>query len=63
MKAQIYSIDDSVFGIWWMEKSLEELKEIRIELMNWINKENILNGEKFLDYCISLGADIDTKRL
>jgi hypothetical protein len=28
MKAQIYSIDDSSFGIWWMEKSLEELKEI-----------------------------------
>jgi hypothetical protein len=61
MKAQIHSIDDSSFGIWWMEKSLEELKEIRIELMNWISKENILNGEEFLDYCISLGADIDTK--
>jgi hypothetical protein len=30
MKAQIYSIDDSSFGIWWMEKSLEELKEIEL---------------------------------
>jgi hypothetical protein len=44
MKAQIYSIDDSSFGIWWMNQ-LEELD--KIELMNWINKENILNGESF----------------
>jgi hypothetical protein len=30
-----------------IEKSLEELKEIRIELMKWVNNENILNGEEF----------------
>lgn len=61
MKAQIHSIDDSSYGIWWIGKSLEELREIRIKLMEWVNKQPILNGEDFLDYCIELGADEDQR--
>ena len=61
MKAQIHSIDDSSYGIWWIGKSLEELKEIRIKLMEWVNKQPILNGEDFLDYCVELGADEDQR--
>lgn len=60
MKAQIHSIDDSSYGIWWID-STEDLDSIRTTLMDWINKQPILNGEKFLDYCVSLGADEDQK--
>lgn len=57
MKAQIHSIDDSSFGIWWMDKTLDELDEIRTILMSWISSKKIINGEEFLDYCVSIGAD------
>ena len=62
MKAQIHSIDDSSYGIWWINKPLEELKDSRTKLMDWLNYQpNGLNGEEFLNTCISLGADEDQK--
>lgn len=65
MKAQIHSIDDSSYSIWWNEMSLEKLEEIREELMKLINgyhkNLNLINGDKFLDICVSLGADEDSK--
>jgi hypothetical protein len=66
MKAQIHSIDDSSYGIWWDDHygtgyTIEELMEIREEIMKWVNSKPILNGEEFLDYCVSLGALEETK--
>ena len=62
LKAQIHSVDDSSFGIWWDDKTFDELGEIRLRLMEWINGQlNGLNGEEFLDICVSMGADEETK--
>ena len=61
MKAQIHSVDDGSFGIWWNNKSIEELKDCRKRLMEWINTSILLNGEEFLEICVGLGADPDTK--
>lgn len=65
MKAQIHSIDDSSFRIWWNNKSIEDLKECRKRLMEWTNTSTLslhgLNGEDFLEICVSLGADPDKK--
>ena len=57
MKATIRSIDDSSFGIWWIDIEFEKLVEIRKKLMIWISSFKVLNGEKFLDYCVELGAN------
>ncbi len=66
MKAQIHSIDDSSYGIWWYNYSdtslpLDELKKIREKIMLWINRQDEVNGEEFLNYCVSLGADEESK--
>lgn len=61
MKAQIHSIDDSSYGIWWFNMPLEELKSIKPKLMKWISSKDEINGEEFLNLCVSLGADEDRK--
>ncbi len=61
MKAVINSIDDSSYGIWWTNKEYDELDAIRTEIMKYINGLPVVNGEKFLDYCVSLGADEDQR--
>jgi hypothetical protein len=66
MKAQIHSIDDSSYGIWWDGLPKETLERIRQSLMDWINGKSgrlgqELNGEEFLDICISMGADEESK--
>lgn len=61
MKAQIHSIDDSSYGIWWHKRPFSEMDEIRIKVMEWVNKFPIINGEEFLDYCVSIGANNDTR--
>lgn len=61
MKAQIHSIDDSQYGIWWNNQSYEMLSDIRNTLMEWIDSKPILNGEEFLNYCVFLGADPNSK--
>lgn len=61
MKSQIYSIDDSSYGIWWYDVTIDELRKIRLELMNWISSQKNINGELFLNKCVELGADIETK--
>lgn len=64
MKAQIHSIDDSSYGIWWYNDSslpYEELKNIREKIMLWINRQKEVNGEEFLNFCVSLGADEESK--
>lgn len=61
MKAKIHSVDDSSFGIWWDDKPLSELESDREKLMKWVNAMPEINGEEFLDTCISLGADESSK--
>lgn len=60
MVARIHSIDDSSYGIWFDNKTFEELEEIRFEMMKWINQYKIINGDEFLEHAISLGADKDS---
>lgn len=64
MKCHLHSIDDSSYGIWWHNYSIEDLINKRFELMRWINQfdtKNLLNGENLLDKCIELGATPDSK--
>lgn len=61
MKAQLYSIDDSQYGIWWNDFTFSELEDIRVNLMKWIDSQSLLNGEEFLDKCVELGADANSK--
>lgn len=62
MKASIKSIDDSSFTIWWDINNLEELESIRKILMAWIDNSGKkgINGNKFLEKCIELGANKNT---
>jgi|ERR1035437_52211 hypothetical protein len=60
MKAQIHSIDDSSFGVWWHEGTTDILTPIRLKLMEWIDCMTILNGDEFIKICLSLGANEDT---
>ncbi len=60
MKAQIYSIDDSSYGVWFGDMKLEDLKKIRPQIMEWINDQDEVNGDEFIDFCLSLGADPDS---
>lgn len=57
MIASIKSIDDSSYTIWFKQKGLSELEDIRSSLMKWISSKPILNGDEFIEYCIELGAD------
>jgi len=57
MSAKILSIDDSSYSIYFQQKPYTELEEIRTNIMKWLNTQSILNGDEFLDYCISVGAD------
>ena len=70
MKAQIHSVDDSSYGIWWNDVPLNRLKRTRESLMEWINPSTLhpaqsryfpINGEEFLDKCVELGADEKSK--
>lgn len=61
MKVQLHSIDDSQYGVWFEYMKISNLKEIRIKIMEWINQHPIINGEKLLNYSISLGANLNSK--
>lgn len=60
MKAQIHSIDDSSYGVWCDNKTLDELKLIRIETMKWLNIQKLVDGDEFLNFCVSVGANEDS---
>lgn len=61
MKLFISSVDDSSYGIWWNDTTLESLEATRIELMKHINTLPVVNGEQLLDYCVTMGADASSK--
>lgn len=55
----LHSIDDSSYTIWFDNKPLGEIEEIRTTLMKFINSKSIINGHEFMDKCIELGANED----
>lgn len=64
MKCHLHSVDDSSYGIWWNDFTIDELKSLRFKLMEWLeqfNTKNLLNGEALLNKCVELGADKDSK--
>jgi len=56
MRAAINSVDDSSYTIWFDDKTLVELKEIRTNIMKWVSSKPIINGQEFLDMCVELGG-------
>lgn len=60
MRATINSIDDSSYTVWFDNKPINELKDIRTKIMEWINKFDIINGNEFINYCVELGANEDS---
>lgn len=58
MKAQIHSIDDSSYGIWFQDMELSELTEKRLQIMRYVDYVKVINGEEFLKYCLMLGANL-----
>jgi hypothetical protein len=60
MKAQIHSIDDSSYGVWWNNRELTFLKETQKSIMKWLNSKTILNGEEFIQFCLTLDAEEDS---
>jgi hypothetical protein len=67
MKAHIMSIDDSSYGIWWGENTIEYFREQRLKLMAYVDSLKLINkgfysydeinGPLFLEKCIELGAN------
>ena len=60
MMAQICSIDDSAFRIWFHKDTLENFHDIRLQLMKWVNKQDLVNGEEFIFKCVEIGGDPET---
>lgn len=63
MKADIHSIDDSSFGVWWNDSNnntFESLLKTRQSIMDYVDTQKKLNGDSFLQRCIELGADEET---
>ncbi len=58
MLCSVCSVDDSSFTIWFMSKPINELENIRVKLMRWINTRPIINGDEFINKCLELGADL-----
>jgi len=57
MVARIHSIDDSSYGIWFQDLELSVLEEKRLQIMKYVDSVKVINGEEFLKYCLTLGAD------
>ena len=60
MKCEIHSKDDNSFGIWWCgqnQLNISQLNNIREKIMKYIEKNEFINGEDFLGYCMELGAN------
>ena len=49
-KAQIFSIDDSSYSMWWKNISLSEAENLKIKLMKWVNSKDIISGSEWFKY-------------
>lgn len=57
MSVIIHSIDDSSYSVFFYQKTFNELDELRYQMIKWINQQKVINGDEFLNYAISIGAD------
>lgn len=61
VKAMIHSIDDSSFGMWANNVTLETAKDLRQILMNYLDEKTEVNGKEWFDFGESIGfTDFDT---
>ena len=60
LRCKLWSIDNSSYTIMWINKDLLTLGNIRLDVMKWIDSKKILNGNEFIEYCLSKGADLDS---
>ena len=56
MKAQIHSIDDSQYGIWFQDLPFSTLEHIRKLILDYVSENYLINGEDFLTFCELLGG-------
>lgn len=56
----INSIDDSTYSIYFYNNDVDTLMEYQSKIVNYIKNNKPLNGEKFLNYCVSIGGDEDS---
>ena len=59
MTACIHSIDDSSYTIYFKQDIIENLEAKRLQVMEWINKYPVINGDVFLEFCVSVGGNRD----
>lgn len=58
MRAILHSVDDFCFSVWFNTfSSLDELHEIRLEIMKYVDSKKELNGDDFVHTCLALGGD------
>jgi hypothetical protein len=64
MRVILRSIDDSSYRIYWNEDkeiyTVYELCDIRDKVIGYISNKTVLNGNNLLDYCVGLGAEVDS---
>jgi hypothetical protein len=56
-KAQIFSIDDSSYGMWFNHLPLDKIEELKIKLMKWLDSKSVVNGDEWFEFGKELGAD------
>lgn len=56
MKAQIHSIDDSQYGIWFHDLPYSKLEYIRKLILEYVDENYLINGEDFLTFCELIGG-------
>lgn len=56
-KAQICSIDDSSYGMWFSNITLKRRDELKNHLIKWVNSQKEVNGKMWFKEGETLGAD------
>lgn len=61
LKAMIHSVDDSSYGVWFNNITLDVAQDLQVKIAEYINEQKILNGDLFFKFAEGLGAnDFDT---
>lgn len=62
LKAQMHSVDDSSYGVWFNKLTLDAAETLREKFVKHLDSQKIFNGIKFITFAKELGAtekDID----
>lgn len=61
LKAMIHSVDDSSYGAWFNNITMDTAKGIQMKIAEYIDSQKILNGDLFFKFAKEIGAnDFDT---